>query len=545
MSLKLTITASVICFALLLGILVPASASDFNGLDTQGFSRPVMLYSNFTAYSQFEQNQRYDFPAFADAQQGSKLDRIEELKNRASIPSVPATEPGTPVPTPSPAPIPERYIAQNNLQELRDMAARKAEVEARMNSLKNSNSMNSQQTQTSKRIVIPLSGNGNAVLLANNQFAFDLYRKLASDPRQAGANIFFSPWSISSAFALTYEGARGNTADEIRSVFHFPASTATLREGYSELSARLNSKNSGYTLSTANALWAEKSHPFLPDYISTADRYYEAETTNLDFINQPEASRITINRWVADQTNNHIRDLLPAGSIHSLTRLVITNAIYFKGTWVKQFDAAKTVERDFHVTPSQTVRVQMMSRTDKDAMYWYTETDTLQVLGMPYAQRKGSELSMLVLLPKGHTLEAVGHSLDAQSVADLNQALEYKRVYVYFPRFRMETTYGLNEVLSDMGMPGAFISGLSDLSGMDGTRDLFIDWVFHKAYVDVNEEGTEAAAATAVGVAMAYSQIPMEPIPVFCADHPFIFLIQESDTGHILFMGRMMNPAGP
>jgi len=542
MSLKLTITASLICFALLLGILVPASALDFDGLNTQGFSRPVALYSNFTAYSQFEQNQRYDFPAFADAQQGSKLDRIEEMKNRTSIPSVPATEPGTPVPTPSPAPFPERDIAQNKLQEL---AAQKAEIEARMNSLKTQGTVNFPQTQTGRRITTPLSENGNAVLLANNQFAFDLYRWLASDPGHAGTNIFFSPWSISSAFALTYEGARGNTADEIRSVFHFPASTATLREGYSELSTRLNSRKSGYTLSTANALWAEKSHPFLPDYISTADRHYGAETTNLDFINQPEASRIAINRWVADQTSNHIRDLLPAGSIHPLTRLVITNAIYFKGTWVKQFDTAKTVERDFHVTPSQAVRVQMMSRTDKDAMYWYTETDTLQVLGMPYAQRNGRELSMLVLLPKGHTIEAVELSLDAQSVADLNQALEYRRVHVYFPRFRMETTYGLNEVLSDMGMPGAFIWGVSDLSGMDGTRDLFIDCVFHKAYMDVNEEGTEAAAATAVGVAMAYSQIPMEPIPVFCADHPFIFLIQESDTGNILFMGRMMNPAGP
>ena len=542
MSLKLTITASVICFVLLLGILVPASASNFDDLNTQGFSRPVMLYSNFTAYSQFEQNQRYEFPAFTDAQQGSKLERIEELKNKTSIPSVPATEPGTPVPTPSPEPFLEQDILHNKKQEL---AAQKAEIEARMNSLKNSNLMNSQQTQTSKRIVIPLSENGNAVLLANNQFAFDLYRWLASDPGHAGTNIFFSPWSISSAFALTYEGARGNTADEIRSVFHFPASTATLREGYSELSTRLNSRKSGYTLSAANALWAEKSHPFLPDYISTADRHYGAKTTNLDFTNQPEASRIAINRWVADQTNNHIRDLLPAGSIDRMTRLVITNAIYFKGTWVKQFDTAKTAERDFHVTPSQTVRVQMMSRTDKDAKYWYTETDTLQVLGMPYAQKNGRELSMLVLLPKQNTIEAAGHSLDAQSVAALNQALEYRQVHVYFPRFRMETTYGLNEVLSDMGMPGAFILGVSDLSGMDGTRDLYIDGVYHKAYVDVNEEGTEAAAATAVDVKMACSQIPMEPIPVFCADHPFIFLIQESDTGNILFMGRMMNPAGP
>ena len=539
MSLKLTITASVICFALLLGILVPASALDFDGLDTQGFSRPVALYSNFTAYSQ--QNQRYDFPAFADAQQGSKLDRIEELKNRTSIPSVPATEPGTPVPTPSPAPFPEQYIAQNKLQEL---AAQKAEIEARMNSLKTQSAVNFPQIPTGRRIVIPLSENGNAVLLANNQFAFDLYRKLASDPRQEGANIFFSPWSISSAFALTYEGARGNTADEIRSVFHFPASTATLRDGYSELSARLNSKNSGYTLSTANALWAEKTYPFLPEYISTADRHYGAKTKNLDFINQPEASRNAINRWVADQTNNYIRDLLPAGSIDPMTRLVITNAIYFKGTWVKQFDAARTAERDFHVTPSQTVRVQMMSRTDKDAQYWYTETDTLQVLGMPYARKNGRELSMLVLLPKGHTLEAAGLSLDARSVAALNQALEYRRVHVFFPRFRMETTYGLNKVLSDMGMPGAFIWGVSDLSGMDGTRDLYIGGVYHKAYVDVNEEGTEAAAATAVDVRMASSEIPMEPIPVFCADRPFMFLIQESDTGNILFMGRMMNPAG-
>lgn len=383
----------------------------------------------------------------------------------------------------------------------------------------------------------PVSDSQQSGVDANNRFAIDLYTRLAD---QGDGNIFFSPFSISSALAITYEGARGNTADEIRSVFHFPDNTTMMRNGFARTIAGINSGASTYTLRTANALWAEQTYPFLPEYISTADRYYSAQATNLNFISKPDESRITINRWVEEQTEDKIKDLLPAGSINPLTRLVITNAIYFKGTWVKQFDEKKTTEEDFHTGTGSTVRVPMMQRTDENATYGYAERGDLQVLQMPYESDSGKQLSMLVLLPKDTDLATVERSLNVTTIAELRQNLTSQRVMVYFPKFTMETKYSLPRTLSAMGMPIAF-TGAADFSGMDGTRNLFIDDVIHQAFMDVNEEGTEAAAATA-GVMTMSSMLVEEPVPVFRADHPFIFLIQDNETGNILFLGRMANP---
>ena len=380
---------------------------------------------------------------------------------------------------------------------------------------------------------------GMKVVDANNRFALDLYSTLARENPEG--NLFFSPWSISSALAITYEGARGTTADEIRSVFNFPADDSTRWNGYKEITDGLNGGNSGYTLENANALWAEETYPLLPSYLTTADTYYSAHVTNLDFIGNPERSRETINRWVEGKTRNRIQDLLPPGSIDSATILVITNAIYFKGTWASQFKVENTAEADFMVTPSTTVRVPMMKRTDAEAKYWYTETDTLQVLGMPYAHQNGRELAMLVILPKDQDIGAAEQSLDVKKLSDLRQSLVYKQVKVFFPRFKMETGYQMRDILSGMGMPSVFEPGQADLSGMDGTTGLFVSDVFHKAFVEVSEEGTEAAAATAVPVSRGMSEVT---IPTFRADHPFIFLIQDSGNGNILFMGRVMEPAG-
>ena len=241
-----------------------------------------------------------------------------------------------------------------------------------------------------------------------------------------------------------------------------------------------------------------------------------------------------------EQTEDKIKDLLPAGSINPLTRLVITNAIYFKGTWVKQFDEKKTTEEDFHTGTGSTVRVPMMQRTDENATYGYAERGDLQVLQMPYESDSGKQLSMLVLLPKDTDLATVERSLNVTTIAELRQNLTSQRVMVYFPKFTMETKYSLPRTLSAMGMPIAF-TGAADFSGMDGTRNLFIDDVIHQAFMDVNEEGTEAAAATA-GVMTMSSMLVEEPVPVFRADHPFIFLIQDNETWNILFLGRMANP---
>lgn len=375
---------------------------------------------------------------------------------------------------------------------------------------------------------------------ANNRFAFDLYSQLKEGEN---ANLFFSPFSISSALAITGEGAKGQTADEIRSVFYFPSDATTLRNGYAGINAAINSGDAAYSLRTANALWAERTYPFLSEYTENAERYYGAKVTNLDFIGQPEASRITINQWVEEQTNDKIKDLLPAGTIDPITRLVITNAIYFRGDWVKQFDKEKTADEDFRTTPGKMVKVPMMQRTDEDAIYRYAETDDLQLLAMPYEHAGGRQLSMVVLLPKGDNLSPVEAHLDADSLSDLLRSAKSRQVMVYFPKFKLETRYDqLGRTLAAMGMPTAF-TDRADFSGMDGTRNLLISDVIHQAFVDVNEEGTEAAAATAVVMRLAAAPVEPEPVPVFRADHPFLFFIQDDETGMILFMGRISDPS--
>ena len=383
----------------------------------------------------------------------------------------------------------------------------------------------------------PATGSMQDVAAANNRFAFDLYGQLAGDT----GNIFFSPFSLSSALAITYEGARGQTADEIRAVFHFPDNQARMRDGFSGMISAVNRGDAAYSLRTANALWAEQTYPFLPDYIRTASAYYGAATTNLDFISHPDESRETINAWVEEQTEDRIRDLLQEGDIDTLTRLVITNAIYFRGDWVWQFDKNETREAEFRTGTGTTVRVPMMAMTGEEAHFRYAETTDLQILGMPYAGGNGTNLSMVVLLPKGDDLATAERALDPAVLPALWDSTTVREVHVYFPKFRLETRYSLPETLGAMGMPTAF-SRNADLSGMDGTRDLVISDVIHQAFVEVDEEGTEAAAATAVVIRLVSA--PIDPVPVFRADHPFIFMIRDDETGIILFIGRIANPAG-
>ena len=377
---------------------------------------------------------------------------------------------------------------------------------------------------------------------ANNRFAFDLYSRLAKDPEYTGSNLFFSPFSVSSALAITYEGAKGKTADEIRSVFYLPDNDTALRGGFSAMNAGINSGDSSYSLRTANALWAEKTYPFLSDYVTTVEHSYGAKITNLDFIGHSEDSRVTINSWVEDKTEERIKDLIPAGVIDPMTRLVITNAIYFKGDWVKQFDKNKTADAEFRTAPGNVVMVPMMQRTDEDAIYLYTENSNLQMLSMPYEHTTGKKLSMIALLPKEDSLTKTEASLNAEALSALTQSAESRQVKVFFPKYTLKTKYDrLGRTLAAMGMPTAF-SGNADFSGMDGTKNLLISDVIHQAFVDVNEEGTEAAAATAVVMKLAAAPGNPDPVPVFRADHPFIFIIRDDDTGSILFMGRVVDP---
>ena len=368
----------------------------------------------------------------------------------------------------------------------------------------------------------------SAVVNANNQFAFELYSELNQD-----ANVFFSPYSISTALAMTYEGANGETKEEMKAVFHFPDS-AVMRPAFASIYNQINKGAKKYKLNTANALWAQQDYPFLPEYLGLIDTYYGGKTTNLDFVTKTEESRVIINDWVEDKTNNTIKDLIPQGALNPMTRLVLTNAIYFKGNWLKQFKKSNTYEADFRVSPDKTVKVDMMSMSGKESKFNYAETEDLQILEMLYS---GEELSMLLLLPKEDSITALENSLSVEKLNEWKGLLHEREIVVNIPKFTFETKYFMANTLAEMGMPTAF-SMAADFSGMDGTENLFISKVIHQAFVEVNEEGTEAAAATAVVMEMK----AMMPT-IFRADHPFIFIIQQRETGNILFLGKVMDPS--
>ncbi len=379
----------------------------------------------------------------------------------------------------------------------------------------------------------------NSVVNANNQFAFDLYSKYKSED----GNIFFSPYSISSAIAMTYEGARGKTADEIQSVFHFPKEDALRRESFLKINNLMNRKDKKYTLHTANALWAQKDYSFQEDYFNLVRNTYGGKATNLDFVNQSEESRLTINSWVEEQTNSKIKDLIPQGVLKPITRLVLTNAIYFKGSWLKQFDKKDTKEEDFRISSTNKVKAQMMRLTGKEANFNYAETDKLQILELPY---EGNDLSMLIFLPKEDDLKAIEESLNFEKLSEWENLLRNEEVNVYLPKFKFETKYFMAQDLISLGMPTAFTPGIdfggkADFSGMTGNKQLNIDEVIHQAFVDVDEEGTEAAAATAVLMFEQGISMP-KPIKMFKADHPFIFIIQDREASNILFVGRVGDP---
>jgi|TARA_B100002003_G_scaffold52782_1_gene48014 serpin B len=369
------------------------------------------------------------------------------------------------------------------------------------------------------------------VVNANNQFAFELYSEIN---KAKDSNIFYSPYSISSAIAMTYEGAKGQTADEMKSVFHFPESNI-LRPNFAAIYNDINKRTKAYELRTGNALWVQNDFPFLEDYTSRVEQYYGGKAANVDFVTETEKSRQTINSFIEEQTNNKIKDLIPQGMLNSMTRLVLTNAIYFKGTWEWEFDKSDTREQDFKITPTNIVKTPMMFMDNDKAEFNYADIGDLQILELPY---KGEEISMLILLPT-ENLAAIEPSLTAEKLKEWkSQMNEFKLDAIYLPKFEFDTKYFMKDTLSAMGMPTAFEWPGADFSGMDGTEMLYIDKVIHQAYVKVDEKGTEAAAATAIMVGFGSAG----PRNVFRADHPFIFIIQEKETGNILFMGRMSDP---
>ncbi len=373
------------------------------------------------------------------------------------------------------------------------------------------------------------------VVRGSNAFAVDLYAQLSKQP----GNLFFSPESISTAFGMAYAGARGHTADQMQKVFHFSLPPDRLHPAMGALIAQLNGQHADYELHTADALWAQQGASFLPGYLKLVENDYGAGFRRVDFNTSPEAARAAINEWVEDQTNKKIQNLLGPGSVTPATRLILTNAIYFKGTWLDEFETRDTEAEDFHLTAKQTVRTQMMNRTG--AGYGYYDGGSFQELEMPY---KGG-CSMIVLLPKAiDGLPALERSLSAENTnAWIKKLKPAEKVILTFPRFNLTQGLELSGTLARMGMPLAF-SGAADFSGMDGRQDFVISAAIHKAFVDVTEEGTEAAAATAITMyATAMRRDFPEPPPiVFRADHPFLFLIYDNGAGTILFLGRLADP---
>lgn len=368
----------------------------------------------------------------------------------------------------------------------------------------------------------------------SNQFGFDLFQQLRTEQ----GNLFISPYSISSALAMTATGARGETAQQMTKVLHIPDDVKRFSTLHQDLMTSLLNKPVGYDIRIANALWGQNRYPFKADFISLAQSAFHAETRNLDFAKDANGSRLAINAWVEEQTNNRIKDLLPSGSITPATRLVLTNAIFFKGTWLTPFDKKFTKPVDFSLTAGEKVKADMMYRSDDMS---YIENDEFQTLELPY---QGNRLSMVVLLPKKRGgLSELEAGLTSEKLSKWLAALNSTKVNLTFPRIKTTYSASLSKTLPLMGMVDAFNQGNADFSGMDGTRDLSISDVVHKAFCEINEEGTEAAAATGVIMPMKSVAPRKEPPPIeFKADHPYLYLIRDRQTGALLFLGRVTDP---
>lgn len=371
--------------------------------------------------------------------------------------------------------------------------------------------------------------NIQAVVTGNSEFALDLYKKIGET--ETNKNIFFSPFSISTALSMTYAGAKGNTAKQMADTMHFRLTPSDQHAAFGELSAALNSSGKGYKLEIANALWGQQGYAFQLEFLSLIQKYYNGGFNTVDFEGQTEMARGTINRWVEQKTNDKIKDLLPKGALTTDTRLVLTNAIYFKGDWATKFKPEMTKPASFNIGPSETVTVPMMYQNGR---FRFAEMDGVKLLEMPYV---GGDLSMIVVLPKAG-MEELGQALDPNRLNEwLSKATE-QEVNVFLPKFKFEAEYQLKDLLAGMGMVDAFALPPADFSGISGYKDLYITKVIHKAIIEVNEEGSEAAAATAVVVGTKSFIVKTE----FKADRPFLFLIRHNATGSILFLGRVMNP---
>ena len=366
------------------------------------------------------------------------------------------------------------------------------------------------------------------VVDANNQFAIDLYQQISKQAKQAENNVFFSPYSLSTAIAMLYTAAEGETKQQIQNTFHYPT-PAILNPNSAALYNQFDKPNPNYDLSTVNDLWMRQGLSPNQNYLDTVKRYYGGQVTNLDFASRPEPSRQTINKTIANHTKQMIPELLPEGSIKSSTAAVLTNAVYFKGDWKSAF--AGSYKSDFIDYDGNDSAVKMMTKT---ANFGYTEDEKVKVLNLPY---KGDDLSMIVILPQSKgklAMQALVKNLSADQIGQWTHNMKIKAVDLQLPKFKMEQDYKMDELLAEMGMPIAFDSR-ADFSLFNNKLPLAVDSIIHKAVIEVDEKGTVAAAATSIGPVLVSANYDVE----FNANRPFIFMIKDNKTDAILFFGQV------
>jgi len=386
---------------------------------------------------------------------------------------------------------------------------------------------------------VPAADLGQLVA-GNTAFAFDLYQAV----RPSTGNLVYSPYSISLAFAMAYGGARGETATQMADTLHYTLPGDQFHPAFNALDLDLARRPDQVTnvdekdrfqLSIANSLWGQDGWPFLPEYLDLLALNYGAGMRLVNFENAPESVRRQINDWVSDQTRRRIQDIIPPGMIDPSTRLVLANAIYFKATWEYEFDANETSDEPFTLLNGETVRVPMMGM-ETGRNFAYASGDGWQAVALPY---KGGLTEMVVIVPDSGNFEAFESTLTADRYNQIVSALQPQDVNLSMPKFTFETQYGLSDTLVQMGMQDAFDPAMADFSGMDGQRDLYIGNALHKAFIAVDEKGTEAAAATVI-IMQAMALMPQGI--VLTIDRPFFYVIRDVPTGTILFMGRVMDP---
>ncbi|XP_076146258.1 leukocyte elastase inhibitor-like isoform X3 [Alosa pseudoharengus] len=385
-----------------------------------------------------------------------------------------------------------------------------------------------------------LSHTMESLASANAHFSLELFKKI-SEINKTG-NVFYSPLSISSALAMVCLGARGNTEAQMHKSLNLHKAEGDVHVGFSKLFAELNQEGAPYALSLANRLYGEQSYQFVEKYLADTKTHYLAELEAVDFRTNAEAARVNINKWVEEKTQDKIVDLLAQGVLDEDTRLVLVNAIYFKGNWDKQFNSAQTKEVQFKLNKNESKPVQMMHQKAKFP-FTYIPDAQCQILELPYV---GKDLSMLIMLPnemEDNTtgLEKLEQMLTYENFAEWTKPdmMDTVEVVVGLPKFKLEEKYDLKEILVSMGMTDAFNNDKCDFSGMSPCDDLVLSKVVHKSFVEVNEEGTEAAAATAAIMMMRCAMLPPER---FMADHPFLFFIRHNPTQSVLFYGRYSSP---